>query len=77
LVCALDKAEAQQLQGLANRVTVAARNLQEVFAKNRALIESELSYVNGTLTLIARAAVETNGKFGARGRTAVLVDQAA
>src|SRR5882724_6734593 len=29
LASALDKAEAQQLQGLANRVLVAARNLQE------------------------------------------------
>lgn len=78
LVCALEKAEAQQLQGLANRVMVAARNLQEVFAKNRALIENELTYVNGSLTLIAKAAVETNGKFGNRGgRTAVLVDHAA
>jgi hypothetical protein len=77
LVTVLDKAEAQQLQGLANRVTVAARNLQEVFGRNRALIESELSYVNGTLTLIARASSESKGKFSAKGRTAVLVDQAA
>jgi hypothetical protein len=77
LVSALDKAEAQQLQGLANRVKVAARNLQEVFAKNRALLENELSYVNGTLTLIARASAENGGKFGVQGRTAVLVDQAA
>lgn len=77
LVLALDKAEAQQVQGLANRVTVAARNLQTVFAKNRALLENELTYVNGTLTLIARAAVESNGRFGAHGGTAVLVDQAA
>ncbi len=77
LASALDKAEAQQLQGLANRVMVAARNLQEVFARNRTLIESELTYVNGTLTLIAKAAVEGKGKYAARGRTAVLVDQAA
>ena len=77
LVTALEKAEAQQLQGLANRVKVAARNLQEVFAKNRALLENELSYVNGTLTLIARASAESGGKFGVQGRTAVLVDQAA
>lgn len=77
LVEALDKEEAQQLQGVANRVKVAARNLQEVFAKNRALIENELTYVNGTLTLIAKAAVEHQGKFARGGRTAVLVDQAA
>src|SRR5688572_28958398 len=77
LALALGKAEAQQLQGLANRVTVAARNLQEVFAKNRALLENELSYVNGTLTLIARASNDSKGRFSTRGGTAVLVDQAA
>jgi hypothetical protein len=77
LVTVLEKAEAQQLQGLANRVTVAARNLQDVFQRNRTLIENELSYVNGSLTLIARAAVESSGRFGAKGQGAVLVDQAA
>ena len=77
LVTALDKAEAQQLQGLSNRVIVAARNLQEVFAKNRTLIENELTYVNGSLTLIAKAVTHSEGKFSAPGRTAVLVDHAA
>lgn len=76
LVCVLEKAEAQQLQGLANRVTVAARNLQDVLRKNRSVIESELIYVNGTLTLIAKAGEESKGKFGTRAG-AVLVDQAA
>lgn len=78
LVRVLDKAEAQQVQGLANRVTVVARNLQDVLAKNRALIENEMTYINGTLTLIAKAAVESNGPF--KGKTApvsMLVDQAA
>lgn len=73
----LEKAEAQQLQGLANRVTVAARNLQDVLKRNRALLENELTYVNGSLTLIAKAAVEDRGRFGIRAGTAVLVDQAA
>jgi hypothetical protein len=73
----LDKAEAQQLQGLANRVTVAARNLQDVLKRNRALLENELTYVNGSLTLIAKAAVEERGRFGIKAGTAVLVDQAA
>lgn len=77
LVLALEKAEAQQIQGLANRVTVAARNLQDVLSRNRALIESELMYVNGTLTLIAKAAVESGGAFSTKPGTAVLVDQAA
>src|ERR1041385_5521400 len=42
LLRVLDKAEAQQLQGLGNRVTVAARNVQTVLKKNRALIENEM-----------------------------------
>ena len=55
LVQVLEKAEAQQVQGLANRVTVAARNVQDVLGKNRALLENEMTYINGTLTLIAKA----------------------
>ena len=77
LVGVLEKAEAQQLQGLANRVTIAARNVQSVIRKNRALIESEMTYVNGTLTLIAKAAVEASGPYRRRAATPVLVDQAA
>ena len=77
LVQVLDKAEAQQLHGLANRVSVAARNVQEVLEKNRALIESEMMYINGTLTLIARAAVETKSPYSKRPVRSVLVDQAA
>lgn len=59
LVQVLEKAEAQQLQGLANRVTVAARNVQEVLQKNRALLDNEMTYINGTLTLIAKAATDS------------------
>ncbi len=77
LVSALEKAEAQQLQGLANRVTVAARNLQDVLAKNRALFDNEMTYINGTLTLIVKAAVETRTPFRRQGSASVLVDQAA
>lgn len=78
LVRVLDKAEAQALQGLANRVTVAARNVQNVLDKNRKLIENEMTYINGTLTLIAKAAVKTESAYGkSRGRTAVLLNEAA
>lgn len=58
IVQGLDKVESQQVLGLANRVTVAARNLQTVLAKNRTLLESEMDYINGTLTLLARTATE-------------------
>jgi len=77
LASVLEKAEAQQIQGLGNRVTVAARNVQAVIKKNRALIENELTYINGSLTLIARAAVDSKGPFKVANPSAVLVDQAA
>lgn len=80
LVRVLDKAEAQQVQGLANRVTVAARNVQDVLAKNRSLIENEMTYINGTLTLIAKAAVEGPSPYrrgAAKAASPVLVDHAA
>jgi hypothetical protein len=77
LVRVLEKTEAQQVQSIANRVTVAARNVQEVLAKNRALIDSEMTYINGTLTLIAKAASETAGPYHGRAEAAILVDQAA
>ena len=77
LVTVLEKAEAQQVQMIANRVTVAARNVHDVLGKNRALIESEMIYVNGTLSLIAKAANEAAGPYHGKGSAAVLVDQAA
>lgn len=78
LVRVLDKAEAQQVQSIANRVTVAARNVQAVLAKNRALIENEMTYINGTLTLIAKTATEAQGPYKRVGdRAAVLVDSLA
>ncbi len=77
IVGGLEKAEGQQLHGLANRVTVVARNLQEVLAKNRRLIENEMTYINGTLTLIAKAAVEPRGPYRKRVAQTVLVDRVA
>lgn len=76
----LEKAEAQQVLGLANRVTVAARNVQTVISKNRALIESEMTYVNGTLALIAKAAVTSQTSYGGTSKAVVepmLLDHAA
>lgn len=78
LVRVLDKAEAQQVQSIANRVMVAARNVQAVLDKNRALIENEMTYINGTLTLIAKTATEAQGPYKqSPDRAAVLVDHAA
>lgn len=77
LVGALEKAEAQQVQSIANRVMVAARNVQAVLDSNRALIENELTYTAGTLALIARASSEHGASFGSSSRAAVLVNQVA
>lgn len=77
LVSVLEKAEAQSLQGLGNRVTVASRNVQDVLKKNRKLIENEMTYINGSMTLIARAAVQAKGPFSMPQPNSILVDQAA
>lgn len=80
LVRVLEKTEAQQLQSVANRVMVAARNVQAVIDKNQALINNEMSYIGGTLTLMARAAGDTTQATPYKKKAAhaaVLVDQAA
>lgn len=78
LVQVLEEAEGQQLQALANRVKVTARNVQNVIERNRALIENELTYVNGTLTLIAKTAAEQGSRYGQKpSAAAVVMDQAA
>lgn len=77
LVRALEKAESQQVQLLANKVTSCAQDIQSVVAKNRRLIESEMTYINGTLTLIAKSAVEPKGPYRTRTNGSILVDQAA
>lgn len=77
LVQALEKTEAQQVQALANRVMVAARHVNAVLERNRKLIESELTYINGTLTLIAKTAGEGQGPYAQTTHAAVLMDSAA
>ena len=77
LVQALDKAEAQQLQAIANRVTVAARNIDHVIKKNHALISNELDFIDSTVTFLARAANKAQGPFSKPAHAAVLLDQAA
>lgn len=63
IVQALEKAEAQQIQSLANRVIVVARNVQAVIKKNRALIENELEFVNGSMALVSKVAAEQQGPY--------------
>jgi hypothetical protein len=63
ITLALNKADAQQLQSVANRVIVVGRNVQTIVAKNRALIENELEYVNGTMALVAKTATDQQGPY--------------
>lgn len=79
LVLGLDKTEGQNLQATANKVLQISQKIQEVIAKNRKLMESEMTYINGTLTLIAKAAVTEKGPYRTRKSTrkSILVDAAA
>ncbi len=77
IVEALANAEAQQIVTLATRVSAVAKNVQSSLAKNRKLIESELHYVDGSLSLIARLAQEKQGQFAGSSNTPALLNQVA
>lgn len=78
LVLVLEKAEAQQLQSIANRVTVAARHVEQVFDKNRKLIANEMEFIHGTVALVAKASQKPSTKYAAvRSNTSILLNQAA
>jgi hypothetical protein len=78
LVGVLEKAEGQRVQALANKVIVAGRNVQRVIDKNKALIENELAYVNGTITVIVNETQKAEGPYAPRRSQAnVLMNQAA
>lgn len=62
----LEKSEGQQLHGLANQITIVARNVQDVVSKNRRLMESEMTYVDGELTPVARAAIQVRSPYRRR-----------
>lgn len=78
LLGALEKAEAQEVQAIANRVIVVGRNVQEIIDRNRALIENELEFVNGTIAIVDRAARGQQGPYVGKSRAAnLLMDQVA
>lgn len=77
LVGSLTKDEAIVVRQLANKITVAARNVQKVMDKNQRLIHTELAYVNGTLALIAKASASAQGPYATTDRAAVLVNAVA
>lgn len=73
LVSVLEKTEAAQVQLTANKVLSASQNIQDVVYKNRKLFESEMTYINGTLTLIAKAAITGKGPYRTRKNNSVSV----
>lgn len=73
LVDALEKPEAQEVQSIANRVIVVGRNVQVVIDRNKALIENELEYVNGTLALVNRVSHEQQGPYAGKAQQGNLV----
>lgn len=77
IVGALGTAEARQVENLARRIEVVAQNVHERLERNRRLIENELTYVGGTLALIAKAARDQQGAFANAASGSVLVDQVA
>ena len=78
LLDVLEKAEAQEVQAIANRVIVVGRNVQEIIDRNKALIENELEYVNGTIAIVDRAAREQQGPYLAKAKAGnLLMDQVA
>lgn len=77
ITAALTETEAQQVQSIANRVRVVARNVEEHLDKNRTLIENELTYVNGSLALIAKASTERDGRYSQAQGGPIVLDQVA
>ncbi len=77
IVAALPQAEAQQVQAIAQRVCIAGDNISASLGRNRTLIENELTYVNGSLALIAKVASEQDGQFATSKAETVLMDQVA
>ena len=54
-----------------------ARNVEEQLDKNRTLIENELTYVNGSLALIAKASTERDGRYSQAQAGPIVLDQVA
>jgi len=54
-------------------VIIVGRNVQEVIDRNRALIENELEYVNGTMAVVNRVAHEQQGPYAGKSKDANLV----
>lgn len=78
IVGTLKSAEAQQVITLSNRVRAVSQNVRESLSKNRTLIESELSYVNGTLAIVAMAIQDDSASYVSKAkRTPALVNQVA
>lgn len=75
----LSDAEGQSVNALANRVRSAAVNIETQISKNSKLIDNELNFVQGTLSLYAKLAQNQEAKYGASKpeTAAVLMNQVA
>jgi hypothetical protein len=62
----LEKAEGQGVLGLANRVTVAARTVEDVMSRNRVLLRSTTTVVDGALALLPKGPPPPGGTLKAR-----------
>jgi hypothetical protein len=67
------------VNALANRVRSAAVNIETQISKNSKLIDNELNFVQGTLSLYAKLAQNQEAKYGASKpeTAAVLMNQVA
>lgn len=81
IVAALPKADGQLVQATANKIVVLDQRIGIVIARNRELLQKETTYVDGTLTLIAKAAQKGGKAKAPYGKAAVatpvLMDAAA
>ncbi len=77
LLTHLEEKEASQMKTMIQRIKTVGKNLKERLYTNRALLENELNYIHGTLTLMAKTASEQQNLYGKQSQTPFLMDQTA
>lgn len=77
IVDALPPVEARQVESLANRIRIVGDNVKQRMSKNRALIESELDFVHGSIAIVAEAVQNNQGDYAPTKSEPILVNQVA
>ena len=77
LLTHLGENEASQIKTMIQRIKTVGKNLKERLHTNRTLLENELNYIHGTLTLMAKTASEQQNLYGKQSQTPFLIDQTA